>query len=531
MPSERRAGTHPPGVGSLAAGRQVIVASNRGPVEFHREANGRLTTRRGAGGVVTALASLANDIPLTWVAMALTEGDREAFPDAESRARQVRLGAQHLRVRYIPLSKDVQRWHYDDISNGVLWFLQHYMSDPAFSSDFTQADYRHWDEGYRAANEAIAEAICQEARGQCKSVSGRDGSEAIVLLQDYHFYLAPAMVRQRLPRAVVQQFIHIPWPAPRYWRFLPHGMLEEIYAGLAANDVLGFQTESDVLNFLGGAQELLPGCQVDFARGTIRWRRHRLLARSYPIPIDAGEVRRSLASAAGRRGVQELARLYEGDTQTIVRVDRLDPSKNVIRGFKAYELLLQRHPELHGHVRFLAFMVPSREQLKVYRNYERDVRKLVRRINERYGTHDWQPIVAFFDNNRPRALAAMSRYDVLLVNPTIDGMNLVAKEGPIANGTNGVVILSRTAGAYYQLAEAVLPVTPTDIEETAERLHEALTLPAARRHDLAARAREIASAETPTDWVVAQLRDAAHARRLRRQPASPPPPHPLPRAG
>src|SRR5262249_57599475 len=141
------------------------------------------------------LAALGNDIPVTGIGRALTEGDRLAFPDPESRARQVRLGTSHLQVRYVPLAKDVQRWHYDDVSNGVLWFLQHYMGELAYWPEFTEADYRRWDQGYRVANEAIAEAICQEARQRCRSAAGYNGSEAIVLLQDYHLYLAPAMVR------------------------------------------------------------------------------------------------------------------------------------------------------------------------------------------------------------------------------------------------------------------------------------------------------------------------------------------------
>ena len=363
MVSQAHAGVYRTDVEALAAGRQVIVASNRGPVEFHREHSGRLTTKRGPGGVVTALASLASDLPLTWVATALTEGDRAAFPEAQSPARQVRLGSQHIRVRYVPLSKEVQHWHYDEVSNNILWFLQHYMADAALGADYTESDYRYWDQGYRVANAAVAEAIYDEACRHCTSASGRDGSEVIVLLQDYHFYLAPALVRQKLPRAVVQQFIHIPWPALRYWGFLPQTMLEEIFVGLAANDVLGLQTEPDVRNFLACAEELLPNCHVDFEKKTVLWRRHRTHVRSYPIPIDADEVRRSFASVAGRRGVQELAPLLSGETKTIVRVDRLDPSKNVIRGFRAYELLLQRNPELHGNVRFLAFLVPSRERL------------------------------------------------------------------------------------------------------------------------------------------------------------------------
>lgn len=468
---------------------------------------------------MTAFAALANDLPLTWVAATLTPDDREAFPTAETSARRVRLGRQSLDVRYVPVSEEVHRWHYDEVSNNILWFLQHYLWDVANSPNFTEAQYRYWDEGYRTLNEAIAQAVAEEASAGMhgrRRTTPKDGSNAIVLLQDYHLYVAPQMVRTRLPRSTVQQFIHIPWPAFRYWEFLPERLVLEIFEGLTSNDVLGFQTPLDVRNFLFGAHQFLSGSRVDFERGTVHWRRHRLQARAYPIPVDAGEVRHELLSAAGRRGAEELAPLLGDDMTILVRVDRLDPTKNVVRGFRAYETLLDRYPELHGHVRFLAFLVPSRQDLPVYKRYDREVRGIIRRINARFGNDTWQPITAYFENNRPRALAAMRRADVLVVNPVIDGMNLVAKEGAAVNERDGVIVLSRTAGAYIQMADCVLPVTPTDIEETCDQMYEALRMSERERHERAERAREIAESETPADWVAAQLADLARVRPLGR---------------
>jgi trehalose 6-phosphate synthase len=238
-----------------------------------------------------------------------------------------------------------------------------------------------------------------------------------------------------------------------------------------------------------------------------------LVARVYPIPTDAYELRRTLLTAPARAGTDELADLLSDERQVIMRVDRLDPSKNVVRGFLAYETLLRRWPELRGRICFLAFLIPSRQSIPIYRTYERDVRALIRRINAEYGTDEWQPIVPFFDNNRPRALAAMRRYDVLLVNPIIDGMNLVAKEGPAVNERHGVLVLSRTAGAFEQLAEVASPITPTDIDETATELYEALRMSSRERTQRAERARALVEAETPVDWALAQLRDAVELRR------------------
>jgi trehalose 6-phosphate synthase len=508
--------TSPDDIAALVRNRKVVVASNRGPVEFARESSGKLTTRRGSGGVVTALATLAQQLPLTWVAATMTDADREAFSDEHAASREVRLGRQPLRVRYVNVPPDVYTRHYDEVSNELLWFLQHYLWDPANSPTFTERQYEAWDHGYRPVNYAIAQAVVREiletsstgkARGRAPA-----GSDAIILLQDYHLYLAPAFVRQRLPRATIEQFIHIPWPSLRYWQFLPERFLLEIYEGLAANDVLGFQTELDARNFLECARVVLPGSRVDLDQGRLLWRRHRLLARAYPITVDADEVIRTLASAPGRMAAQELGAQLSEAGHVIVRVDRMEPAKNIVRGLLAYEALLRRHPELRGAVRHLAFLVPSRQGLKVYQRYEREVKRLIARINAEFGGDGWEPITPYIDNNRARALAAMRRYDALLVNPVIDGMNLVAKEGAIANEHDGVIILSRTAGAYQQLAEAVLPVTCTDVEETAEQLYEALAMPARERQQRAEKARAIVNDSSLTQWILDQLCDAASAR-------------------
>ena len=501
-------------IARLVGGRQVIVASNRGPVEFVPDVAGRLRTRHGSGGLVTALTALAGTLPLTWVAVAMSRGDRLAFPntpDATAISREVRLGRKRMRVRLVNVARDVYQMHYGEISNQLLWFLQHYLWDAARSPNITAREYRAWDDGYARVNAAIAEAVAAEA------VARPMGKPPIVLLQDYHLYLAPAIVRRHQPRAAIQQFVHIPWPAIRYWEFLPERFLRQIVASLTACDVVGFQTQTDARNFLLCAREVLPDCRINFDAERIVRGRHTTLARAYPITIDAAEVRHVLDSAAARAAERELAPLLGDGTALIVRVDRLEPTKNILRGLLAYEALLRERTDLHGRVRHLAFLVPTREGLDIYRRYDRDVRRQIARINAEFGTPDWQPVTAYFENNRARGLVAMRHADVLLVNPVIDGMNLVVKEGAVVGERDPAIVLSRTAGAYLQLAPAVLPVTPTDLAETQARLADALEMPREQRRSQAALARQIVLSESLTGWMLAQIRDAALVQAPRRK--------------
>ena len=325
------------------------------------------------------------------------------------------------------------------------------------------------------------------------------------LLHDYHLYLAPAMIRQRHPTIIMQQFIHIPWPDIRCWQFLPSNIAQSIYSGLAGNDIIGFQTERDARNFLEGARTLLDGAVVDFEEGAVWWQGHRTQTRAYPISISVTEERRLVQSRAGRRVAARI--LPSLGEKTIMRVDRIEPTKNIIRGFQAYAQMLDEHSELWGRIKFLAFLVPSRQSLPEYKRYYADVMKIIEEINQRYGTDEWTPIEAFFGNDRTKALTAMQFYDVLLVNPIIDGMNLVAKEGPVVNLRNGVVVLSRTAGAFQQLGKASVPTSPTDVAETAQALYKALMMPCDERRIKASLARQIVEHQDLNTWLERQIAD------------------------
>jgi trehalose 6-phosphate synthase len=497
MPTRKTTKAPPP---QLKHANRLIIASNRGPVEFQLSQDKTLKARRGAGGMVTALIDAGNRMEVSWVAMTMTDGDRLAVKDAQEEnggLLQSPIPGQKMQLRYVSISRDAYRKYYEKISNELLWFLQHYMYDPTQDSASAALLQDSWEHGYKVANQAIADAVCAEIE--------REDSVPVVMLQDYHLYLTPLMIRERHPSVIMQQFIHIPWPDVRCWHFLPSNIAQAIYSGLVGNDIIGFQTDRDARNFLEGARTLLDGAVVDFEEGALWWQGHRTQARSYPISISVHEERKVVNSAAGRRAAEQMKALMR--ERTIMRVDRIEPTKNIIRGFQAYAAVLEDHPELREKVTFLAFLVPSRQTLPMYRRFDSDVRATVEDINNKYGTDDWIPIQAFYGNDRVRALAAMQYYDVLLVNPIIDGMNLVAKEGPVVNKTDGVLVLSRTAGAFQQLAKGSIPTSPTDVVETSQALYKALTLSPEERCTKAMIARQSVERSDLNVWMARQIYD------------------------
>ena len=476
----------------------LIIVTNRGPVEYYMSQNKTLRYRRGEGGVVTALIEAMPSMDTTWVALAMTEGDRMAVQQARDGLLPSPLPGQRTQLRYVTVPKVVYHNHYDIVSNQVLWFLQHYLLEHSAAFPPFERILRAWENGYSKANAAIADAVSAQIE--------RNPSSTIVVLHDYHLYLAPTLIRHHHPSIIMQQFIHIPWPEVRYWEsHLPTEITQAIYNGLLSNDILGFQTKRDAQNFLEGVPALLNDVDVDVEDAAIVRQSHRTLVRDYPISISVSEERRIIHSAAGKRAAQRIRPLL--GEHTIMRVDRIEPTKNIVQGFHAYADILERHPELYEKVTFLAFLVPSRQALSIYRRYRKEILKLIEDINQKFGRNEWTPIQAFVQNNRTQALAALQFYDVLLVNPLIDGMNLVAKEGSIVNQRNGVLILSRTCGAFQQLGEASIPISPADMVETAEALYKALTLSPEERRQKAELARQIVEHHDLKTWIAQQARD------------------------
>jgi trehalose 6-phosphate synthase len=479
----------------LLAQRTLIIASNRGPVTLRVNPDNDLEFQRGSGGLVTALIGVLQHAEAQWIACAQTDADR-AWKRGE-----VPLGESDEKVgmEFVSPSEEAYEGYYGVIANPLLWFLQHSMWNIFREPTIDQAIWRHWDEGYVRVNMLFAEAIAQ----QIDSVA----HPALVMLQDYHLYLAAQFIRYRFgPRKkyTLAHFVHIPWPGSEDWGFLPTRMRLAILEGLCAVDLLGFQTHEDALNFIRTCESHLPGARVNYRQGRVWFRHHSTHVRDFPISIDVNGLQQFAESEDVTAYREQILQLH-GDWQILLRIDRIEPSKNIVRGFQAFDALLELHPEHRGKVKFLALLVPSRLEVTEYGDYLDEVMGLVGRVNARYGGNNWEPIRVLVEENYPRAVAGLQIYDLLLVNSIADGMNLVAKEGPIVNRRDGVLVLSERTGAYQQLEPGVLAVSPLDIYGTAEAMHRALTMPPEERRERAERLRSLVASHDIVDWLHQQL--------------------------
>ena len=476
----------------------LILVSNRGPVE-HQVINGNPEARRGSGSVVTSFSPLTRAFEFTWVSSAMSEGDRTISRNSSGQNIASPIPGHRIKLRYVSTPRRVYHKYYNVICNPLLWFLQHYMWNPPHNPTVDASVHDAWENGYVSVNEAFAKSVVSEARN--------GASPPIVLGHDYHLYLLPEIVRREIPEAIIQHYVHVPWPTPLYWNLIPRHIVIRICESLCMADVVGFQTAQDVRCFLDTVEEFVPEAQVERLSNIVRLDNRICCARVYPGSINIEDVQ-NIARAP--RTLEYESRLQgEVGESTIVRIDRAEPNKNIIRGFKAFDLLLNQHAELKGRVKFLAFLVPSRTHLRQYQRYMDEVNQTIQQINNSHASGGWQPIVPFMENNYAQAIAGMKLYDVLLVNTLVEGMNLVAKEGPVVNKRDGVLVLSQSSGAYRQLAEGALSVAPTDVEGTSQALYRAITMPSAERKQRAETLYQSVYREDNDNWLLRQMEDIA----------------------
>lgn len=474
--------------------RRLILVSNRGPVEHHA-ADGRAEPRRGSGSVVTSFAPLSQACDFTWVASAMSEGDRAISSGGASVPSP--LPGQKLRLRYVTTPRRAYHKYYNVICNPLLWFLQHYMWNPPHNPTVDATVHDAWETGYVAVNEAFARAVVAEA--------GSHDLPPVILGHDYHLYLLPEFVRRDLPGAIIQHYVHVPWPTPLYWNLIPRHIVRRICESLCSADIVGFQTSMDRNCFLDTVAEFVPESHVDRQSCTVEMDGQECHVRVYPGSINVQEVQHI---AEAPRTVEYEARLRaDAGEATIVRIDRAEPNKNIVRGFRAYDHMLTSHPELKGRVKFLAFLVPSRTHLRQYQRYMDEVQQSIQQVNKNHGTGRWQPIVPYLENNYAQAIAGMKLYDALLVNTLVEGMNLVAKEGPVVNKRNGVLVLSQSSGAHGQLAHGALSVAPTDVVGTSEALYRAITMCAEERKQRASSLYRSICGSDNESWLRGQMAD------------------------
>lgn len=468
-----------------------VILSNRAPLEPNPD--GQLVS--GAGGLVKALTSLATAAKATWISAARTEFERE-FAASNTPLIADSSSDQSFPIFFASTDPEAYQLHYAVISNPLLWFAHHYLWNIAIEPIVDRGIYRAWFDGYRVVNAAIAQRAIALARELPR--------RPLFLTQDYQLYLAPELIRAALPDAAMQHFIHVPWPEPRYMKVLPAVMREAIFKGLLANDIIGLQTSLDVHNFLRCCVELM-GLRVAEAESVVFWGGRMVWVRAYPVSIDVDAMKQLGESSAVRELETEVAGWRP--EKLIVRVDRTDPSKNLTRGFLALELLLEDHPEYRGRVTLWAFLQPSRQDVDAYKQYLDLVQTTVARINSRFRQEAWEPIRFDLGQNIDRAVTAYRSYDVLLVNPILDGMNLVAKEGPVVNQRSGVLVLSESAGAHEELGAHAVTINPFDVEVTARALHRALQMSPAEREHRSHTIKQIVTTNDVARWIRHQLED------------------------
>jgi trehalose 6-phosphate synthase len=468
-----------------------VLVSNRGPVTF--DVDGSFT--RGSGGLVTALTGLASHRDAVWIASAMTEGDIRKSRERNGRAFVVDTPGGEFHVRLVVSDPEAYDRFYNVMANPMLWFIQHYLWDLSNAPDIRENEVAAFDEGYQVVNRDLAEAVLEQIDGE---------EEPVVMVHDYHLYTLPGIVREARPDVFLHHFIHIPWTQPDAWRVLPRRMRNEIFEGVLANDIVGFHTRSYRWNFLQCCRDLLD-LEVDFERGVVHHHGRETWVRAYPLPIDYKATRKVARSERTQEFEAELTRRRRD--HIILRVDRADLSKNVLRGFTAFDQFLGEHPEYLEKVTFIAQLMPSRMDVPEYQEYLERIEALVAIVNHRHGTPDWMPIQLKLRDDLEEAVAAYKHYDVMIVNAMFDGMNLVAKEGPLVNERHGVSILSENTGAHEELGEFALSVNPFDIKETADSIFTALTMSAEERKRRSDGLKAAVTARDPGDWIDDQLAD------------------------
>lgn len=451
----------------------LVMVSNRGPLSFQLNDAGELVPTGPAGGLAATLQPLLEGSGSTWISSSMSEADRLA-------TERGLMQGDGLRLLTVQLSPDVYRAAYDIVSNATLWFCFHHLFDLPRRPRFDARWHEAW-EGYRELNREFTEVVTTHAP-----------EGAAVLVQDYHLLLTGTMLGKQRPDLRTVHFLHTPFCGPDMLRVLPSDVGGELLRSMASFGACGFHARRWQAAFLQCWSDPELSASAD------------ALAPPRSFVAAIGPVPQALTDTAGApetRKARAALRDLVGDRSLVVRVDRIELSKNILRGCWALDDLLRTHPEWRGRVVLLALAYPSREGLAEYLAYRSELEHTVARINEAWATSDWAPIVLDVADDRYRSMAALCEYDVLLVNPLRDGMNLVAKEGPLVNEKDGVLVLSREAGAWEELRSAALGINPFDVSATSTALDAALRMDRAERRQRAGTLKEIVLRRDAHGWL------------------------------
>lgn len=477
-------------------GDQLIVVSNREPY-IHETSDTGVIVKRPASGLVTAVEPVMRACSGTWIAHGSGNADRSNV-DSHDHVR-VPPGRDDYTLRRIWLTEAEEQGYYFGFANEGLWPLCHVAH---VRPVFRESDWQH----YRAVNQRFADAVVSEARTD----------DPVILVQDYHFALLPAMIREKLPNATILTFWHIPWPNPESFGICP--WRKEILEGLLGSTILGFHTQFHCKNFIETVDRNLEA-RIEHEHSTITFREEQTLVESYPISIawpEPDEIARWASVAECRRAVFERLGL-DASHRLALGVDRFDYTKGIIERMNAVERLLEKHPEWIGKFTFVQIAAPSRSALDEYRLFQERVQNLTTKINQRFGSSSYQPVRLLATHHESDALTELYRAaDVCLVTSLHDGMNLVCKEFIAArDDAQGVLILSQFAGAARELNEALI-VNPYHVEETADALLKAITMPPAEQRERMGSLRMTVREFNVYRWAGKMLSDAGRWRLRKR---------------
>ncbi|MDQ3751573.1 MAG: trehalose-6-phosphate synthase [Actinomycetota bacterium] len=478
----------------------IVLVSNRGPVSFIEERTGDFGIERGAGGLAGALDWVARDLGdrAMWIAAATSPADRAAMQAGKVSDLRSLLGYP---VLLLDIEHDTYERYYNEVSNRLLWFANHCLWTELGVTGFDDDTMHAWMDAYEPVNEHFAEAVADAA-----------SEDSLVLFQDYHLATAPRHLRRIGDNRTILHFTHSSFCGPECLNALPGPIPEKVIEGMLGADLLGFHVPRWAHGFLRCCESI--GARVDYGRGLVEHAGHRSWVRSYPIPIDAGELKERARKGPARNWAERYGS-YGG--RLLVRGDRAEPSKNIVRGFQAFGRMLDHRPDLVGDVRFIACLYPTRQAMLEYRVYLEQLQRAAQEVNDRHPNSIELTVEADFN----RVLGAYLVYDALLVNSLMDGMNLVSKEGAAINETDGVLVLARGAGSYEELGDHALVIDdPQDIEETAVALERAFDMRPDERSRRAENLRSIVARRLPQEWISEQIADL-EAIRSGLEPATP----------
>jgi len=473
-------------------GDEIIVVSNREPY-IHEMTPSGIIVRRPASGLVTAVEPVMRACSGVWIAHGNGSADRQVVDEHDHVALPP--GRSEYKLRRIWLSEEEEHGFYDGFSNEGIWPLCHVAHvRPVFRENDWKA--------YRAVNQRFADAVISEARSE----------DPVVMVQDYHFALLPAMIRARLPRATILTFWHIPWPNPESFGICP--WRRELLEGMLGSTILGFQTRFHCKNFIETVDRYIEA-RIEHEHSTISFRDADTLVESYPISIEWPDAATSAARPTieqSRSNVYERLALSPGQ-KLALGVDRLDYTKGILERMNAFERLLEKHPEWIGQFVLVQVAAPSRASLAEYRSFKERLEELSERINQRFGRPDYRPLHLLIAHHDHDAVTELYRAaDLCLVTSLHDGMNLVCKEFVAArDDEHGVLILSCFAGAAREMTEALI-VNPYDVEECADAMQQALTMPEPEQRERMASLRMTVREFNVYRWAGLMLTDAGRSR-------------------